>query len=135
MDPKQRYRQELAAAEPRLERLRLDSLVELLISNGEERLEAEACEVMGEVRMLEHALTQLIVNARMHGKGIRLVRVLEGRVEIHDRGAGIVEPARWLHAGEGGRLGGLALAQLLITKHGGTLSLAPLVCVQLPTIA
>ena len=134
MEPKQRYWQELAAAKPELERVRLDQLVELLISNGEELLEAEPCEVMGDLRLLEHALTQLIINARMHGKGIRRVRVLEGRVEIHDRGPGLATPERWLRAGEGGRLGGLALVHTLVAKHGGTLSLAPIVCVQLPVL-
>ena len=78
----------LAYSDPELQPLRLDLLVEACLDE-EDPFEGEATVVLGDPRLLEVAVRNLVANARTHGGGLRQVRVAAGRVEVLDEGSGI----------------------------------------------
>jgi signal transduction histidine kinase len=80
--------------------------------------------------LVRRAIANLIDNARVHGGGVRAVRVerrgAEVVVEVDDGGAGVPEAERervfepFERAGRGGSLGlGLALVRRIAAAHGG----------------
>ncbi len=125
----------LAHMTPAKEPLRLDLLVELCLED-DEPLQAEPTVVEGDAKLLEVALRNLVENARIHGGGIDHVRVLDGRVEVHDRGDGIrddqlVAPFTKGEDSPGSGLG-LALVRRIAEKHGGRLEVTPVIVLVLP---
>src|SRR6185436_9849531 len=80
--------------------------------------------------LIRRAIANLVDNARVHGGGVRAVRVErrggEVVVEVDDRGPGVPLAERervfepFERAGRGGSLGlGLALVRRIATAHGG----------------
>jgi signal transduction histidine kinase len=154
---------------PHRERFRLDELVAdsvgkfqllpsppavLLAGTPPGRLEVE-----GDLQLLERALTNLIDNARRHGRGSGPVRVSvaaqggQAEVVVEDSGPGLpAELHRRLSAGQSvrepplrrasGGIGGLglAIAQRVAALHGGTLQPLPTphggtrLCLALPLV-
>lgn len=140
---------------PQRERFRLDELVadavqkfELLAGPprvGLAGAEPGAVEVLGDLHLIERALTNLIENALRHTTGEDKVRVSVERgarevaVLVQDNGPGLPEelrrrldsgvsvrdPAVRRHAGGGMGGLGLAIAQRIATLHGGRLHTLP----------
>jgi signal transduction histidine kinase len=111
--------------------LRVDLLLELLV-DPDERLEAEPCEVLGEHRRVEIALQSLLRNARTHGGGVARVRVVGGRIELHDRGPGVAVDRLEPPPAEATAGSGLALVRRVAALLGGRLELTPVVALVLP---
>ena len=135
----------LAHAELEREPVRLDLLAELLVDEdaGESFEASEPVVVEGDPRLLEVALSNLVLNARVHGGGLERVRVLQAdgraRVEIHDRGPGIagehlLDPFCKGEASRGSGLG-LALVRRIADRHSGSFEITPLVTLELPLAA
>jgi len=111
------------------ERLRLDLLVESLLEEGESADLTETV-VNGDPRLLRIAVSNLLENARRHGKGVHWVSVDTGAVVVSDNGPGFPEVDNLMDPfvrgpGSSGTGLGLALAHQIAKRHGGGLALGP----------
>ena len=111
------------AAAPPDEEVRLD---ELAYAAGADRVEAEPVTVTGERAALERAVSNLVDNARRHGRGAVTITVrVDGehaRLSVEDEGAGVplldVERVFERFYGDGSGLG-LAIVRATAERHGG----------------
>lgn len=119
----------------RAQPVRLDLLVEACLSDGQ-ACELEPTTVTVDAALVKVALVNLLRNAEQHGKGVRVVRLRGGRLEVHDHGpglppdAGLTDPFVKGPESQGAGLG-LAVVARIAALHGATLRLGPGPCVSL----
>jgi two-component system, OmpR family, sensor kinase len=105
-------------------------LAELAREAGADDLGAQPAVVQGERAALEHAITNLVANARRHGQGRVTIEVQDAgdraRLSVSDEGPGPEQPElafeRFWRGPTGGSGLGLAIVRAIAERHGGTVT-------------